>query len=95
MFIMFMFSFFYCSIRSVILFEVCCCCFLSFSQTLVSKGNNFPLKQISEKCERGMTGMSPELSLTQMSPKKVIARDWGRSSFLVVQFNWWMTPSIE
>ena len=94
MFIMFVF-FFYCSIRSVILFEVCCCCFLPFSQTLVSNSNNFPLKQISEKCERGMTGTSPELSLTQMSPKKVIAKDWGRSSFLVVQFNWWMAPSIE
>lgn len=55
--------FFYCSIRSVILFEVCCCCFLPFSQTPVSNSNNFPLKQISEKCERGMTGTSPELSL--------------------------------
>ena len=34
-----------------------------------------------------MMGTSAELSLTQISPKKVIVSDWGRGSFLVAQFN--------
>ena len=32
-----------------------------------------------------MMGTSAELSLTQIFPKKVIVRDWGRGSFLVAQ----------